>query len=208
MQLHVGIFVMTELILSNVNGCPSGGKETKKGNPFSPILQKIPNHSKLPMLLFSLSDLTTEATSLNNRVDYYSTQPPPPQLPCCTNPVSNNPGQTLYSNCNPNCPCCKVGSNTTPSFIRMVENKPGIDCITCNQTTAQPCPKPPCPTNQTTLQPCLKPPCSTLQPVQTTTRSKFGGKGKIKEIHIKTGDQQMTKNMLNIKICNEEELYE
>ena len=65
-----------------------------------------------------------------------------------------------------------------------------------------------CPTNQTTLQPCLKPPCSTIQPVQTTTRSKFGGKGKIKEIHIKTGDEQMTKNMLNIKICNEEELFE
>ena len=25
---------MTELILSNVNGCPSGGKETKKRNQF------------------------------------------------------------------------------------------------------------------------------------------------------------------------------
>ena len=163
------------------------------------------------MLLFLLLDLITHATSLTSRDDYYSTQPPqppPPQLPCCTNQVSNNPSQTLNSNCNPNCPCCKVGSNTTPSFIRMVGNKRGIDCITCNQTTAQPCPKPPCPTNQTTLQPCLKPPCSTIQPLQTTTRLKFGGIGKIKEIHIKTGDRQMTKNMLNIKICNEEELYE
>ena len=35
MQLHVGIIVVTELILSNVNGCPSGGKGTKKGNQFS-----------------------------------------------------------------------------------------------------------------------------------------------------------------------------
>ena len=164
------------------------------------------------MLLFLLSDLTNDATSMTSRVEYYSTQPPQPppsQLPCCTNPVSNNPGQTLNnSNCNPNCPCCKVGSSTNPSWIQTVGNKPSIDCITCNQTTAQPCPKPPCPTNQTTLQPCLKPPCSTIQPLQTTTRSKFGGKGKIKEIHIKTGDQQMTKNMLNIRICNEEELYE
>ena len=41
MQLNIGIIVVTELILSNVNGCPSGGKETKKGNQFSPILQKI-----------------------------------------------------------------------------------------------------------------------------------------------------------------------
>ena len=160
------------------------------------------------MLLFLLLDLTTDETSLTSRDDYYSTQPPqppPPQLLCCTNPVSNNPSQTLNSNCNPNCPCCKVESN---SWIRTVGNKPGIDCITCNQTTAQPCPKPPCPTNQTTLQPCLETPCSTTQPLQTTTRSKFGGRGKIKEIHIKTGDQQMTRNMLNIKICNEEELYE
>ena len=47
MQLHIGIIVVTELILSNVNGCPSGGKETKKGNQFFPILQKILNHSKL-----------------------------------------------------------------------------------------------------------------------------------------------------------------
>jgi hypothetical protein len=47
MQLHIGIIVVTELILSNVNGCPSGGKETKKGNQFYPILQKILNHSKL-----------------------------------------------------------------------------------------------------------------------------------------------------------------
>ena len=46
MQLHIGIIVVTELILSNVNGCPSGGKETKKGNQFSPILQKVLNHSK------------------------------------------------------------------------------------------------------------------------------------------------------------------
>ena len=159
-------------------------------------------------MLFPLSDSTTVATKVDRNIDYYSTQPPPPQLPCCTNPLSVNPGQSLKSNCNPNCPCCKVGSNTNPSSIQIVGNKPGIDCITCNQTTAQFCPKPPCPNNQTTLQPCLKPPCSTIQPLQVTTHSKFGGKGKINEIHIKTGDEQMTKNMLNIRICNEEELYE
>ena len=142
---------------------------------------------------------------MNSRFNHYSTQPPPPQLPCCTNPVSNNAGQTLYSNCNPNCPCCKVGSNTNTSWTKIIGDKPGIDCINCNQTRAQPCPTPPCPNNQTTLQPCLKQPCSTLQ---TTTRSKFGGKGKINGIHIKTGDEQMTKNMLNIRICNEKERYE
>ena len=206
MQLRIGIILVTEIILSNVNGCPSGGKETKKSIQFFLVSQNILNYSTAGCFL--LLDPTTDVTTLSSRVDYYSTQPPPPQLPCCTNPVSNNTGQTLYSNCNPNCPCCKVGSNTNPSWIQTVGNKPGIDCITCNQTTVQPCPKPPCPTNQTTLQPCLKPPCSTTQPLPTTTRSKFGGKGKIKEIHIKTGDQQMTKNMLNIKICNEEEPYE
>ena len=166
---------------------------------FQNILNYQPNS-------YNSSRLEEDTTTL----DPDDIDPIPPQLTCCTS--------NIILNCNPQCPCCKDGSD------------PGTDCgqpcnqstttipttlqprfntlFPTNQTTAQPCPSPPCSTNQTTPQPCLTPPCSTIQPVQTTTFLKFAFIGKINGIRLRTGDQEMTKNMLNVKICSGKENYE
>ena len=160
---------------------------------------------------FNYSRLEVNTITLDpDDINQNPSQTPSGELPCCTSDISYN--------CNPQCPCCKDGSNPgtycgqpcNPSTITIpttLQPFPTTSFST-DQTTAQPCPSPPCSTNQTTTQPCLTPPCTTIKPLETTTFLKFIKKGRINGIHLQTGDQEMKRNMLNVKICSGKEKYE
>ena len=159
---------------------------------------------------YNSSLLEVDTTTLDPYDIVSSPQTPSSELPCCTSDISYN--------CNPQCPCCKDGSNPgtycgqpcNPSTITIpttLQPFPTTSFST-DQTTAQPCPSPPCSTNQTTTQPCLTPPCTTIKPLETTTFLKLIKKGRINGIRLQTGDQEMTKNMLNVRICSGKENYE